>query len=371
MKKLYKYLFKEFFYSFLLCLCVFTFMFLIFQIMELLELIVSKGVPFKQVSLLFIYILPSFLAITIPMAVLTSVFMTFSKLAQFNEITALKSAGISLVKIVKPVIFVSILLSFLMVFFNDKVLVWGNSNFRDMYFKIVYDRMQVAIKEKTFISDFPEHILYVEQFIPKTAKFKDIKIIKLESDKPKNVIFAESGELISDKQNMIMILKMYNGTIHHLSEKDVSRHYQIKFKEHRINLNLKNTLANRISSKNTSEMSLKELRNEINNPSNSQNKNILEVELQKKISIPFACFSFALIAAPLGVMIKKSGKSIGFGISLILIVIYYAILIAGVALGERGQLIPWLAIWSPNIVISLVGILLLFLSNRGGFLNVF
>ncbi|MBI5417333.1 LptF/LptG family permease [Candidatus Poribacteria bacterium] len=368
MKRLYLYTIKEFLSLFFLGVCVFTFMFFIVQMMELMDMIISKGVPAEEVIRLFLYILPSFLAITIPMAVLTGVFMTFGKLAQDNEITALKSAGISLLKIFSPVIFLSIILSILMVFFNDKILTAGNSRFRDLYFKIAYERVQVAMKEKVFITDFPGYIIYVEQLIPKTAKFNDIKILKIKAGKPQSVILAQYGELISDKNNMRITLKLYNGMMHQMSEKETAHYYQMKFDEHWINLDLNFAMANRMESRSTSEMSIDELNNEINKikniGKNSVEKNVLTVELHKKISIPFACFAFTLVAAPLGVMIKKSGKSVGFGISLILIIIYYAILITGVALGERGQLVPWIGIWFPNFILSFVGIVLIIMSMR-------
>ncbi|MBI5207271.1 MAG: LptF/LptG family permease [Candidatus Firestonebacteria bacterium] len=360
MKKLYLYLLKEFFSSFFLGVALFTFMLIIFQAMELMDLIITKGVPKEDVLLLFIYILPSFLAITIPMAVLTGILMTYGKLAQNNEIIALKSAGISLLKIANPIILVSFLLSCLMVLFNDKILPWGNNNFRDLYFKIVYEKTQVAMKEKIFITDFPGYIIYIENLTPKTSLFKDIKIIRFKNNKPENAIFAKSGTLLSDKENMKVSFRLYQGTIHQLSEKFNKRYYKINFLHHSINLDLSNTLSNKIS-RSTGDMSIDELNKEIEKALPPE-KNIFRVELHKKISIPFACLAFTLIGIPLGVMIKKSGKSVGFGISLILIIIYYAILITGVALGESNKVTPWLAIWFPNFIISISGIFLLFLA---------
>jgi lipopolysaccharide export LptBFGC system permease protein LptF len=74
------------------------------------------------------------------------------------------------------------------------------------------------------------------------------------------------------------------------------------------------------------------------------------LEIAKKYSISFACIAFVLVGAPLGVMIRRSGKGVGFVTSIGFFIFYWICLVGGEALGDRGILDPWLAMWLPNIV---------------------
>ena len=88
------------------------------------------------------------------------------------------------------------------------------------------------------------------------------------------------------------------------------------------------------------------------------NMNYYLVEFHKKISIPFACLAFTFIGIPLGIMVRRGGKAIGFGISLALIFIYYLLLVLGEMLGERGTINQFVALWIPNLVLMLTGIII-------------
>src|SRR5512136_1811233 len=93
---LYRYLGKELLTSFALGLAGFTFILLTGRILQLTELFVNKGIPLSQILELLYYLLPSFLVLTIPMATLLSVLLTFNRLSGDNEFTAFKAAGVSL-----------------------------------------------------------------------------------------------------------------------------------------------------------------------------------------------------------------------------------------------------------------------------------
>ena len=81
-----------------------------------------------------------------------------------------------------------------------------------------------------------------------------------------------------------------------------------------------------------------------------------QVEYHKKFSIPFACFVFGLIGVPLGLVVKRSGKMVGFGIGLGLVLVYYLLLQVGQDTGRSGMLAPGFAVWLPNLVIGLLGL---------------
>jgi len=82
--------------------------------------------------------------------------------------------------------------------------------------------------------------------------------------------------------------------------------------------------------------------------------NSLEVEVQKKFSIPAACIVFVLVGAPLGMRARRSGMSVAF-LSILFFVFYYLCLAGGEELADRRILAPWFAMWAPNIVIGAIG----------------
>ena len=91
---------------------------------------------------------------------------------------------------------------------------------------------------------------------------------------------------------------------------------------------------------------------------NKEEINRYEVEIHKKYSLPAACIVFILIGAPLGMMTRKGGIGVAAGISIVFFLIYWAFLIGGEKLSDRGLLSPFLGMWSANIVLGILGILL-------------
>ncbi|MBK7105891.1 MAG: LptF/LptG family permease [Ignavibacteriae bacterium] len=98
--------------------------------------------------------------------------------------------------------------------------------------------------------------------------------------------------------------------------------------------------------------------------SNEKRMNSYWVEIHKKYSIPFACIVFVLIGAPLGTMTRKGGFGVAAGISLGFFLIYWAFLIGGEKLSDRGLLSPFLGTWTANIVLGILGIILVRKSAR-------
>lgn len=85
---------------------------------------------------------------------------------------------------------------------------------------------------------------------------------------------------------------------------------------------------------------------------------VYRLEYQKKFVIPSACFFFAFLAFPLGIGSKRAGRTAGFGLALLLSVLYWALLFAGQTLGYRQDLNPVLSMWMPNLVMFIASLLL-------------
>ena len=92
--------------------------------------------------------------------------------------------------------------------------------------------------------------------------------------------------------------------------------------------------------------------------------NKFKVEIHKKFTLALACILFTLVGAPLGILIKKGGMTIAAGLSITFFLIYYILLIWGEQLADRNLINPGLGSWIPNIILFLIGVILIFYSNK-------
>jgi lipopolysaccharide export system permease protein len=107
------------------------------------------------------------------------------------------------------------------------------------------------------------------------------------------------------------------------------------------------------------EMTLTELKDSIDTQAHDiPHLNEIKIEYYKKFTIPFACFVFGLLGIPLGIRKVRGGKSYGFIMSLIIILIYYLLLITAESVGKSGAIPPLISMWLPNITLGALGIYL-------------
>jgi len=92
--------------------------------------------------------------------------------------------------------------------------------------------------------------------------------------------------------------------------------------------------------------------------------NELWVQWHQKLSVPFASVVFVLIGAPLGLKPQRSSSSLGLGLSILIIFVYYLVMFISMALGQTGNLPPWLAGWLPNLLGSSIGLGLILRASR-------
>jgi lipopolysaccharide export system permease protein len=352
MRILTKYILIELINNFIFGIILFIIIFVSDKLFELIDLIIVKGVPFYQVLLLLIYILPSFIAIVIPMAWLLSNLMTFGNIAQNNEVIPIKNAGKSILTLGKVSLIISLLLSFLLVLFNETILPEGNWAFKKLYCEIISKRASVVLQPHTFINEFEGYILYVEEKNDRTGKLENILVYSLEEHL--HIITAKEGYILSEPYTYRTLLRLNNGCLYTTNE-DFSNLTQINFNSYDVELDIGHVLKSKII-KEIREKRISEIVNELK----KENKSYLLIELHKRISIPFACLSFALIGFPLAIFIKRGGRGIGFTVSLILIFVYYLLFIFGETIAEKNYIPIFICMWLPNIVLTIIGICILY-----------
>src|SRR5262252_8554835 len=149
-RTLHRYVFLQVLAPFAAGLALFTFILLIARIMKLVELVVNRGVPTLEILKLFSYILPAFLEVTVPMALLLACLMACGRLSADSEYTALRSSGISLYQFATPIAAFAGLICVVSIFLSVYTRPWGNAALREGIFDLARTRASVGLKEHVF-----------------------------------------------------------------------------------------------------------------------------------------------------------------------------------------------------------------------------
>lgn len=359
MRILRNYILKEIAAPFITSLAVFTFILLIGNIFKLADLLINKGVEIKDVLRLFLYLIPYILSYTIPMAILTATMLCFGRLSSDNEVTAMRASGISLYKIGLPLLIAVFIISLGSVYLNDRVLPQSHFASYRLIKKVVIKRPTAYLESGTFIKNFKGYILFIHG-IDKN-KLKNIRIYQLQDNGPTRTIIAERGEFITYPEQNIVKLKLANGTADEPNPKNPSLFYKLNFKTYYMTLNLNNDFAEGEIEKKPKDMTIKELKDELARlRASGVETTPLLTEIHRKLAMAFSGFVFVLVGLPLAINTKRREKSVGFGISLILLTIYYLLFIAGQALSLKDIVPPIIGMWATNAIYFAVGIVLIF-----------
>ncbi len=367
MKIIDRYILKELFRFFILGLGVLTSILFLDKVLYMTEMIINRGIGISVILMLMIYLSPAFLVITIPMAVLVASLITFSRLSADNEIIAIRAHGISFYRLLFPVTILSLLAYIATNFLMIYALPHGTRSFRGLVFKSFSSNANYEIKERVFNNDFEGLVIYINEKPVLNPYMKGIFIADSKTMDRPQTISASEGRIITDKESMKVTLHLKDGTIHTMDE-DREGYQLLTFNTYDLSLDIPNTASptgKLLVLKGIKEMPIKEIKERINQLKREKKSYSSElVELYKKFSIPVNCFILGIIGAPLGVKSRRAGKYGSFAISLAIILFYYICMISGESLGKAGKIPPLLATWTPNVIVGIVGMFLVYKTSK-------
>jgi lipopolysaccharide export system permease protein len=360
-----RYIFKEIAFLSIIILFVLTFVLLMGRILQIMDLMVNKGISFFAIAKLIIFLLPSLFMFTIPIAFLVAILIAMGRFSADNEITALKTSGVSLIQMYYPVAIASLIAFVFTMIIGYYLVPHSYSASKLLLFDIAQKHATIGIKEKVFNADFKGLLLYAER-IPTNGDYMEGVIV---SDSriitEQNTILAKKAFLVFDSESMTVKLRLENGSIHTVSS-DLKKYRKIDFRSYDINLDLSTAIKSvNDDSKTKDEMTMTELLEKMKKPGlNEVALRELAIEVHKKFSIPLSCIFFGLLAMSLGIRSHRAVKSRGFTIGLIIATSYYLLRIGGEALVETGRLSPEVGVWTPNFIFAILGIYLFYMAYR-------
>ena len=330
-------------------MAAFTFVLLMGRFLKLAEMVVEKGVPFSDVVWMIVYLLPNFWLFTIPMALLLAILLAFGRLSGDSEVTAMKSCGISLYGMLPPPLLFSSLACAACLWVTIYAVPWGNGSFKALLIRVAQASSGVVIKEKVFNDAFPGMVIYADSFQAKGQSMSGVVIHDERDPHEPTTIFAKSGALISDPRSHSIEFHLKDGSLHRSAVG--SGYRMVDFQEYDLRVALSD--GGPEPAKSEAEMTLREL---LHPPPQTGAKQLIarQLEFHGRLALPFACFVFMLLAMPLGIQNKRSGKAAGFSLSIGVLLLYYIALSVFKPLGEKGTLPPFLACWAPNLLFLLL-----------------
>lgn len=396
--------------------------------MKFADRMVGKGLDAWIITKLIVFNLSWMVVLVVPMATLVATLMAFGNMSQNNEVTIMKSSGVSLYRMMFAPIAASVVLSFLLYLFNNEVLPDANHQAKILMSDISRTKPTLSLEPGFFSQEVPNYAILARKIDQNTNILYDLTIYDYSNAMKINVVTAKKGKIFFSANQTKLIMALEDGEIHESDVENTTMYRKLRFERHKIAMNadLFSFQQSGPTSRGERELSVEDMKcitdslyqiqasNYTNletevkkyillkdkfpfkpSPVQQQSKavekiknldrvrtamNVIvsayrrvewtqreiekyEVEIYKKYAIPAACFVFILIGAPLGIMVRKGGFGVAASISLFFFLLYWAFLIGGEKLSERGIISPFMGMWSANILLFFVGLLLTIQTN--------
>jgi len=372
-----RYLARELVSPFAFSCTLFTFFLILDRIYNLTDLVITKGVPFYLVLALLLLMLPAFLANALPMALLVAVLMAGGRLASDFEVVAFKASGVSVWRLFRPILVVSVLITLAAAGLTLALVPTANREFQRQLFRILQARAVSGLQERVFSGAFGNVVIYVQDISASQIALRGVLVSDERDPAITRIITAREGRLITDEVNRSITLRLMDGAVNEadvlpadppkdLNTKDVrpsggaasaARYRYTRFNIYDMNLSVESPLRGRRGEKPEKDLSLGELNARITElRQDPYGRAPFEIERHKRWAMPLAALVFGLVAFPLAVRTHRGGRSVALVGSLVILMTYYLVLtsLEGAALGLR---IPaWLAIWTPDVLFAAVGL---------------
>lgn len=412
----YAYVAREFLLSFLVAFLFFFFIFFVNQLLLLAEDILSKDVPLIDVLRLILYSLPSIVALSFPFGALVGALMAVGRLSSDNEIIAFRASGVPNRVLFVPMIGLGLVFSVVSFVMNDYFLPLGTIRFGNLYRELLYSNPRLELephsviryRDSTLITGNVDEEGIEDLIIIEAAEGGERRIIsaaqaRLREDGPAPGVLSLSLEEVFSQRSR----EREDGAYEYFSARSMV--YNVLLRD--ITFSVRSPGPREMSSVDVYAV-IRDKRADLQERRRAQEEQLARrraglyadylgasgigvygdagtgppptpaelgarldaiardagreirdrslqiywIEFHKKFSIPFACLAFTVFAFPVGLLTRRSGRSVGFAVGLMVAVIYWAMLIAGQTLGtQQLTYSAFLSMWAPNILVLALG----------------
>ena len=371
-KTLDRYVIREILPPFFLSLLIFTFVLEIPPVMESLEALIAKGMPWTTAARILVLLAPQALGLTIPMALLVGLLIGLGRMSGDREAVALLACGVSPYRLLRPVFLFAALIGTVHLYVMIRAIPDANQSYRQIVYDVISQQMENDIRPQVFFTTFPNWVLYARD-IPESGGWKDVMVAETGGPGGMTVMYlAARGRLVLDRQQQTVTLVLEDGTRYSRRGDRAQSMETYRFPTSLMVQLDPRTVFNDPGKviRGLNELTLTALREQARD---KLSKNITAhqemIAIQQKFSFPAACVVFGIIGVALGLTVARDGKLAGFVVGIAVIFVYYILLYlaesvakgfySGPEAASRTLLVGQLARWAPNLILLPFGILAL------------
>ncbi len=362
MRILTRAIFREIMSSALLGTVLFAFVLFLQRAGKSFELLARSASNLETVAYLFLLILPFPLTFALPVGALVGILIGLSRMSSDGEIVGLRAGGVPSRTVIRPVLFVSVLFMIL----TAACSLWLTPFSIHETYRVINDlnseQITAQVQPRVFQEQFPGAVLYIADVVP--GPVERWRTVFIADDRPPGsrsgglqreaegpaITLADEAIAITDLKNNRVQLHLIGASMYEAGKNPAEYVVSAAPVTDQV---LQAVRPGKQDGKPFPQMDTGPLWRE------SRRSREAAIELHRRFALPFACVLLALVGIPLGVSSRKSGKSAAFVVTVALAFFYYAGLISLIGLAEQGALPVWLAVWTPNIVLAVIGTIML------------
>ncbi len=363
---LYTYLTTEILGPYFASLLIINAILFLGKLSSLLDIIFGFGVSFADFTRVCIYLFPNLLLFSLPMASILGVVVSFTRLTGDNEVLALKAAGIGLSRLLIPVVIIAIFSSSMSLLASTKLIPASNMALKQTFFQLAKEKIDKGLKEKEFSDNLKNVVIYVDEIDEETRQWQGVFISDLRNRKHPATIMAKTGDLQSDPENMVINLKLSDGSAH-INGKETSQ--TISFKNYNLSLPMTGSGPVRIiGKKDLSPAKLLERAEELTRESTrdplkqkylQKQATSLVIEFHKRFALPVGCLILTILALPLALQSRPGQRPVGLPLGLFFFFLYYVTHSFAKSLAQTSGLPIGIVMWSPDIIFGLFTVIII------------
>jgi LPS export ABC transporter permease LptG/LPS export ABC transporter permease LptF len=360
LKTIDRYVIREILPPFFLALLIFTFILELPPLMNEMEKLVAKGVPWQTVGHIILLLGPQALGLTIPMALLVGLLIGLGRMSADRESVALLACGVSPYRLLRPVMLIAGVATAATMFVMIETIPNANQKYREILFQILSKKVESEIQPRVFYQQFPNWVLYPrDEAAPGETGWRDLLVADTSKPDGVTIYLARKGRVVLDAVNRTVELVLTNGTQYSPGAAGETN-AQAFPKQLILRLDPNTVFPPMVLPPGLTEKTIAELRRDIaDKVSRGESTHNEYMAIHAKFSIPAACLVFAIIALALGLTVARGGKLGGFVVGIGVIFAYYITMFLAESMA-KGHKIPaeW-ARWVPNLLLGPFGLLAL------------
>lgn len=345
---LYTYLINQVLAPFYASLIILTSILFLSRLIPILDIILDYNIGLGDFIRLYVYFAPQLLLFALPMSSMMGVVLGTIQLNNDNELMVLKASGISLYRMLPPILIVAVCTALLTGLFSIYLMPAGKKAKVELAFQLAKEKIENSIPEKRFSESLGDIVLYADSIDQRTQTWKGVYISDMRDPRHPVTIISESGTISADSSRGSLSISLHNGVLNRSTADAVQT---IDFKGYDMNLPLETPTTSPLAKMDASSMQQSELLAEAdlvgkNNPGAAA----YLIEFHRRLALPVSCLILTILGFPLGFLSGPRHKTIGIPFGLAIFILYYVLLTGAKIISESMILPPGIAMWLPNLI---------------------